>query len=361
MKMLNLKHLEMSRLRRLVVLLLALCLLPSIALSAPAGEKPVTNLFGSVLADDLSSINSLALAGDTLYIRTGNALYTYGTGDSQAVKRMELPDAYGLDTYSKNDAEQTEPHITLLLSDGQQLLGLDLNQQTLYTLKLEGDKLLTSDGVKLDLSGFVSGEEPNVRTQEPAWARIIDGRLYMKKSNYEGEPADLYSIDLKSGDSKLHQVNNLLSAAPYKDGKIIAISLDILNEYTEQWCKVQYENAIGYCKTKWLYLYRSLQPEKTTVPGYFAQTGVAKVLSTIYVLVCGYDGNTLSEGDLISIHQWDQTNATIHMMRDVTSIPVTCLEYIPFVPWDAAQSGDLIGGFTTYYNAFFCAENQQAV
>lgn len=124
----------------------------------------------------------------------------------------------------------------------------------------------------------------------------------------------------------------------------------LVYEYDEEWCKVGYEKAIGYCKTRWLYLYRSLQPEKAKVPGYPVQAGVAKVLSPIHASVHGYGGNDLQAGDTIAIHQWEEDEATIHMMRDVTTISAASLEFTPFVAWDNAKAGELIGGFTTYYN-----------
>ncbi len=124
----------------------------------------------------------------------------------------------------------------------------------------------------------------------------------------------------------------------------------LVYEYGEQWCKVQYDNALGYCKTKWLYRYRSLQPEKAYVPGYPAQEGFARVTSPVHATVSGYGGNDLLPGNLLSVHQWNDKEATIHMMRSTAAIGADGLIFTPFVPWKDAQTGDAIGGFTTYYN-----------
>jgi hypothetical protein len=124
----------------------------------------------------------------------------------------------------------------------------------------------------------------------------------------------------------------------------------LVYEYGEQWCKVQYDKVIGYCKTKWLYRYRSLQPGKAFVPGYLKQEGFSQVKSPFHVTVHGYGGNDLVAGNIISVHQWDKENAVIHMMRAEAVADPGTLKYTPYVPWEGAQSGDIIGGFTTYYN-----------
>ncbi len=124
----------------------------------------------------------------------------------------------------------------------------------------------------------------------------------------------------------------------------------LVYEYGEQWCKVQYDNALGYCKTKWLYRYRSLQPEKAFVPGYPAQEGFARVAAPVHAAVSGYGGNNLLPGNLLSVHQWNNQEATIHMMRATASIAADGLAFTPYVFWENAQTGEAIGGFTTYYN-----------
>jgi hypothetical protein len=121
-------------------------------------------------------------------------------------------------------------------------------------------------------------------------------------------------------------------------------------EYGEQWCKVQYDHVTGYCKTKWLYRYRSLQPGKALVPGYLKQEGFAQVKSPFHASVHGYGGNDLMAGSLISVRQWNKGNAVIDMMRSEASADAGTLKFTPYVPWDSAQKGDIIGGFTTYYN-----------
>ncbi len=116
------------------------------------------------------------------------------------------------------------------------------------------------------------------------------------------------------------------------------------------WCIIAYQGVTGYCKTEWLYRARSLQPFKAQVPGRQQTTGIARVTSAVIAKVKGYGGNTLAPGDLLAVTRWENGMASVPMMRGTAEIPAGHLAFEPFVPWDKAEPGDVIGGFTTYYN-----------
>lgn len=120
--------------------------------------------------------------------------------------------------------------------------------------------------------------------------------------------------------------------------------------YGDEWCFISFEGVTGYCKTRWLYRFRSLQPFNAPVPGAARQMGIARVTAPVQVSVKGYEGNLLATGDILSVSQWSETAAVAHMMRQTTQIPAANLSFTPFVTWKDAMPGDLIGGFTTYYN-----------
>ncbi|MGI6653813.1 MAG: extracellular solute-binding protein [Christensenellales bacterium] len=223
------------RANRMLALVMALCLLPLVPLAAE-GTK-TTNLFGSALMDNLytpDSIFCVARAGNTLYIRTETALYTYQEGDARAVRRMDMPSMYGIDYFITGNEDKNPPSITYLLGEGDTLYGLDIKQQTLYTVALEGDTLATSNPIKLDMTAFQSGEDERPHMEHPAWIVLHEGTLFMKKQHYgDIEGGDLYSMDLQSGQTTLHNVRDLQSMAPYKDGQMIALHLDVQNMYNE--------------------------------------------------------------------------------------------------------------------------------
>ncbi len=223
------------RANRMLALVMALCLLPLVSLAAEGARA--TNLFGSTLMDNPNNWESIicaAHAGETLYIRTETALYTYQEGDARAVRRMDMPDIYGIDYFITGDEDKNPPCIAYLLGEGDTLYGLDNKQQTLYTVALEGDTLATSSPIKLDMSAFQSGEDERPHMEYPEWMVLHEGTLYMKKQN-DGdlEGGDLYSMDLKTGQTTLHNVRNLQAMTPYKDGQMIALHLDMQNVYDE--------------------------------------------------------------------------------------------------------------------------------
>ena len=210
---------------RLAALLLAFCLLMPALPAARAEAKPLTNLFGSALADQQDSIVSMALAGDTLYIRTNYSLYAYTPGNPGPDKIFDIENTFnlGMSPADEEGEQPAEPVLGAIFSDGERLLTLDSNAQTLYTVNLSGAAPAFENPLKLDLSEFVTGEEPYLFVQAPAWAKVIGGRLYLKAHNYEGKETDLFSFDLQTGEKKIHKAAHLQSASEYKDGTLIAV------------------------------------------------------------------------------------------------------------------------------------------
>ena len=117
-----------------------------------------------------------------------------------------------------------------------------------------------------------------------------------------------------------------------------------------EWSMIAYDGEKGYCKTEWLFKFRSIAPYVAAVPGTIVQAGIARVVTPVHAFVPGYKGNLLKENDVLCVLDLNKTTATLSMMRDTVQIPASHLAFTPFVPWDKAQKGDVIGGFTTYYN-----------
>ena len=214
-------------LKRGLIILLAFCIALPFGLSALAQTKPATNLFGSSLIDGFDRIVSMAQTGDRLYVRTRDAVYAYASGDQRAVKVAKTPDIYG---FSAQDASR-QPNITYLFASGQNLLGLEVLQQTLYTVTIANEALELSNPVKHDMEEFFSGEEPYRYFSDPQWMSVENGRLYMKVRNYESKPADLFSFDLTTGEKKAHNVAHFLSMTAYKDGRMLVSVLDPMNAF----------------------------------------------------------------------------------------------------------------------------------
>lgn len=229
------KALSNRHLCRLAALLLAVCLLPLLPMAAGANELERGNLFGSRLTDLQDGISSMAMVGDTLFIRTYQALYSFSPGDQKAVKRADMKQN-GFGNYAAlGEGDSQEPSPTVIFSNNDSLMGIDYNRQTVYTMTLEGDSLTYSNPIKLDLAEFMEGEPPFVfMMYHPSWVKAAGGRLFLSFRNYENKPVDLYSFDLETGERREHQVNHLQAAAIYKDGSFIAVQADPNNMYDEQ-------------------------------------------------------------------------------------------------------------------------------
>jgi len=171
------KNKKPARPFRGLALLLALCLLPLVPLPALAQEE-VSNLFGTALLEQPQAytayemVKAVARAGDTLYIRTTSYLYTFSPGDTAARKRVLMPNYQHRPDSLEGADQEGAPYIKAILSDGDSLYGLDLAAQSLYTLAIEGDKLVCSNPVSLDLSAFIEGEGRFQRVQDPQWSLI---------------------------------------------------------------------------------------------------------------------------------------------------------------------------------------------
>ena len=213
----------------LLALILALGLLP-VARMQEASPR-VTNLFGSALKDYTDFILSQAQVGDTLYIRTKNNLYAFGPGDAKARLVTEMP--FSTFLTGKEQEKDYQPQVTTILSDGQRLMGFEPLQGVLYQMEVKGEAVSYTKLVSLDLSDFIQGEGVYQRLKIIEWLLPFDGRLYIKFANY-GDPVDLYSFDLTSGERREHKVPHLASPTPYKDGSLLALQLDPNDRFDEE-------------------------------------------------------------------------------------------------------------------------------
>ena len=121
-------------------------------------------------------------------------------------------------------------------------------------------------------------------------------------------------------------------------------------EYNEDWCFISWHGCTGWARTRWLWSFRSLAPDKVSPPGYRACGGV--VTLTEETLITGGKFKGLNAGPGVIVAVWDKTAGgySLPVWRDGGEIPLSAGEYTAFTPWAEARPGDLIGGFTTYYH-----------
>lgn len=133
-------------------------------------------------------------------------------------------------------------------------------------------------------------------------------------------------------------------------------SLSVLPDYStvqvvevgEEWSRVQYEEHTGYCKTKYLYHFVSQDPFHCTVPDYTKVDGFVSFIQPTFLAGDKFEGMEVPSFALFCVSRY-QDGYTVPVWRGETHLSLEEVTFYPFVSWESAQPGDIIGGFTTFY------------
>lgn len=182
------------------------------------GEELPGNLFGSLLMDTSDAVFSAIPWENQLLVLTRKAFYTCRRGESRA--RYLCP---------ANDVNQSypdgRPAVNALFANEGRLMGLNSITGQLYRV------IPNEAGVELIFERQLpweqtrAGEPPYDYPSEAEFVLVHHGRLYMKFLSY-GQPADLYSFDLATGEWRAHNVTCLHAMTPYQDGLFLAVHYD---------------------------------------------------------------------------------------------------------------------------------------
>lgn len=125
----------------------------------------------------------------------------------------------------------------------------------------------------------------------------------------------------------------------------VGSTVDVYN-WSEEWCVVGYDGAIGYVPTRRLATYRQLS--NVPIPGGTIVEGIARMTQNVHLEVEGYrGGNDVQPGALICV----KANGLTPMMRRTTTLPAGSYTFEPFVKPAESKEGDALYGYTTFYNA----------
>lgn len=130
-----------------------------------------------------------------------------------------------------------------------------------------------------------------------------------------------------------------------RDGDLLQVY-----EYGEEWCKVGAGETVGYCKTKWLWGFHSLDAMRYPVPGRREQMGVLQLGDAAWIEGGKFKGVLAGAGSMLCVTEAKEDGYHLPVWRGEEVLPLDAGGVIAFVPWEDALPGDLIGGFTTYYN-----------
>ena len=118
-------------------------------------------------------------------------------------------------------------------------------------------------------------------------------------------------------------------------------------EYDSSWCHVRYRGKTGYVRTKYLWGFVSMDPANYPSPQFKPCTGLIVLDQDTPVKGGKFSGVTVGAG--CAIAAYDEA-FTLPVWRGTAALTAEAGRWQPFISWESAGSGDIIGGFTTYYN-----------
>ena len=120
-------------------------------------------------------------------------------------------------------------------------------------------------------------------------------------------------------------------------------------EYQDGWYRVSYKKVMGWAKETWLWAFRSLDAMHYQVPGYRPEAGILTLTKNTWVEGGKYKGMYAAAGTVLTVASASGGDYVLHVWRGEGTVSAAAGEFTPFVPWQEAQPGDLISGFTSYY------------
>lgn len=122
-------------------------------------------------------------------------------------------------------------------------------------------------------------------------------------------------------------------------------------EWGEEWCLIEYQGQAGYAKTKWLYHVQSLDALHYPLPNMVHNiTGYVVFNQNLLLSGGGFNGLNTVPGQIACVDAEQQPGFySIPIWRNQKIVTGDLVTYHPFTDWREASSGDIIGGFTTFY------------
>lgn len=215
--------------KRVLSALFALLMLPLMGWAAD--EQANQNIPAMMQSGMAQYIYTAAAADNTVYLYLADGLYTWQPGQEglkQAVAQDRLPNAQGKDSV----------HLNTLLSDDQQLWGLDEGQGLLFTVDVLQGEMLFDTPIPLQMDDFKHTQESPSGdtysyTSTPEQCVLAEGKLFALYGDTENNTQNrtLVSFDMESGKITTYQSEHILGITPYKDGKLLAAVRDQDNAY----------------------------------------------------------------------------------------------------------------------------------
>ena len=166
---------------------------------------------------------------------------------------------------------------------------------------------------------------------------LPSGALAKEEPAYEALAGVLFNIR-REPDSN-HRIKQVPKAAEV-----------LIYEYGEEWCRVGYDGEIGWCRTEWLWRIHSLDAVNHPLPGVMDMAGFVTLKENTLITGGEFKGITADAGALICVTPQSDSAYPTPVWRGMMQLPTDAGELTPFVPWELAQPGHVIAGYTTFFN-----------
>ena len=120
-------------------------------------------------------------------------------------------------------------------------------------------------------------------------------------------------------------------------------------EYGEEWCYINYKSYWGWCRTGWLWAFHSLDAGKYPTPGHVKAVGAVMLTEETWIEGGDFAGVAVQPGAFVCV-SGVELSYLLPVWRGEGSFPVYDGDFCPFAAWEEAQPGEMIAGFTTFYN-----------
>ncbi len=155
------------------------------------------------------------------------------------------------------------------------------------------------------------------------------------------EPARYTAITIKSAELREQAGRSRTLRTIRTDAKVEVL------EYGDTWCHVRYRERVGYVRTKYLWGFVSLDAKNWPSPQFTPCRGYVTLSSETLIKGGKFSGLTAAAGTLAAVYGED---LSLPVWRGTATLPAEAGAYTAFAGWETARPGDIIAGFTTWYN-----------
>ena len=120
--------------------------------------------------------------------------------------------------------------------------------------------------------------------------------------------------------------------------------------YDGEWCLVGWKDLRGWARVRWLWGFHSLDAARYPTPGHVPAVGAVMLERDTWIEGGEFTGMTAAAGAFVCVSGQEGRNYVLPVWRGEGAFSAASGFLCRFVPWKEAQPGDLIGGFTTFYN-----------